>query len=223
MKSNIHKKMLRFATAEVFLQLGFERTTEQALNIVADAVSYSLESMAQRVRPFQDCPTRASVDLLVDSFYDSEQYQKEELLQFLDQQLQIRRQLREKTEDGLLQHALKTLPYETAHTSTLRMASAMSVEERAQPKALEEMVLDDFLAGFIDRCAQESPCRAATDYNYDTSVPIVNSAGLDSSMTDVAGLDAIPVGRVDDILTAQELFLEDFSNKEKYKVFRMST
>lgn len=223
MKSSIHKKMLRFAAAEAFLQLGFERTAEQALNIVADVVSYYLEAMVQRMHPFQDSSAKTITDLLVGSFYGSEQYQKEELFPFLDQQLQIRRQMREKAEDGILQHALKTLPHEAAHPSPLRMVNAISVEERARPKILDEMVLDEFLADFIEGCSQEDSRRAVTGYAYDMSVPIVSSTGAESGASDEARIDALPAGRVDDVLEVQELFLEDFSGKEKYKVFRMSS
>ncbi|KAI5168690.1 hypothetical protein PAEPH01_0336 [Pancytospora epiphaga] len=224
MKSNFYKKLIRFAAAEVLMQLGFERTTEHALNIIADVATHYMESMILRIYPFQSSPTENVIDMLIRAFYGFEQYQKDELVSFLEQQLQVRRQMRDKPEDNVLQHALRSLPMESTRSHSLRMINTTAVEERARPRILEEMIMDGFLSEYIERCNQiETRPSVMKNYRYDTSVQIVSSLDLKNEEGVRCDVGTFSTGRGEDALASQELFLEDFPSKEKYKVFKLSS
>lgn len=215
MKSNMYKKMLRLVATEVFLQLGFERATEQSLNIGTDLLSYYLEALVKRMVPFRGAGTRTIVDMLVSDFYRNRQYEKEELLQFLEQQALVRRQSKEKTEGDPLQlNVLKTLPQEVSFRNTFQNINMLAIEEKNRPKVTEEIIIDDFLAGFVEKCSAETVHRAVVDFSFDTSNI------LEEVYSGAQPKDEGPFCVQPDILAIQEFFLEDFSEKEKYKTFK---
>ncbi|KAI4291628.1 hypothetical protein PAPHI01_0902 [Pancytospora philotis] len=215
----MYQKLLRFAAAETFLQLGFEKTSEHALNIAADLLAHYIEAQTKRILPFQGGAAAAPVKMLVADFYRLEEYQKEELFQFLDQQMQIRRQTKEKAEDGMLQHALNAMPQEARdafRTNAFKMAGAVHPEEKSRHKVVHEISVDGFLAEFIGKCSAKEPEQRAAP------AP-VDGTGILSDCYQIVPAPAAPkegaTPRPPSVFKpAQTLFSEDYAGSEIYKI-----
>lgn len=231
MKSSIYKRMLRLVSAEVFLQLGFERASEQAINLSSDLLEFYIEALVKRMVPLQACDGGAVVGHLVHGCYRTEEYQKDELMQFLDQQNLIKKQLKERSEgESSLLHVLKVLPQEINFKSTHRNSRNLTIEERSSgpSKVAAEVFVDDCLNAFIGECSGEPSRRAVQEYAFEISRLLVEDtkgaagdggtggAGADEALKGVC----VPACREGDILHEQELFLEDLSGSGRFEIFR---
>lgn len=159
MKTSIYKKMLRLAAAEIFLQLGFERGSEGTINLCADILEYYTEALIKRIQPFQHVDSNIIINTLISNFYYTEQYQADELVQFIEQQNILRKQLKPVDEqNNNLLHLLRILPPETNFKPTNRHNRNLSIEEKnieGPSKIISEVAVDDFLNEFIDECNKE--------------------------------------------------------------------
>lgn len=222
MKSNMNKKLLRLVATEVFLQFGFERATEQSLNIGTDLLAHYIEALVKCTIPFQDCDWRSTAEALLDGFYGTERYQINELHQFVDQQYMIKKQIKEKMDGDApssLLHALKILPQELSVKNTQRYTKNTTIEEKSSQKVHEEVEVDDFLNQFIEACGTEKGVRGAEEYQYDTTVILEEVADCFDKNRFLNLVDNASDTQVD-VLALQEHFMEDFSGKERYRVFK---
>jgi len=215
MKSNMHRRLLRLVATEVFLQLGFERATEQSLNIGADLISYYLEALVKRMAPLQDAEPYTIINMVVGDFYADGEYEKEEMLQFLEQQVLIRRQSKERVEGDPLQlHVLKAQPQEMSFRNALQNINTLAVGEKSRPKATEEVAIDSTMTAFIEKCNAETAARSVAEFNFDTTKI------LEEICEDAQSKDEGPFCSQFDISAIQEFALEDFSGRERYRVYK---
>lgn len=208
MKSCLHKKLLKLVSAEVFLQVGFERGTEQALNLTTDLLAFYLETLVKRSSYLQSVTPRLIISHLIDMFYYNEEYQCEELYQFVEQQIQMKTIIKEygDTESSLL-HMLKILPEEINLKSAQRSSTNLTIEERNNPvKIVIEAPMEDFLCQFIEECSKETGNRVMTKHSFDISRVL-------EEQTKISG-PSIPIEMIPDALHDQEPISHNFTNRE---------
>lgn len=179
MKSNLEKKILKLVVAEILIQIGFERTTDQAMNLCVDLLVFYLENTIKHSMIFGNCPAKHAIANLFFKFYYSEQYQKEELYQFAIQQAQIRRSVKEKIEDANnLLYMLKVLPPGIYFRNTHIKTNTLTIEEKNSPvKIIEKANLDEFLYNFINECngsPSDTSSNTKPEYWEDSTLNISN-------------------------------------------------
>jgi Histone-fold protein len=242
MKSNINRKILRLVSTEVLLQIGFEKTTEQSLNIITEVFAYYMESLIKKAAVLQGCDGRNLCKILIADTYRSEQYQLGELSQFLDQQNLIKRQLREKAEGEedscSLLHSLKVLPQGMSLKSTFKNTKSTTIEEKSNREIFIEIKLDDFLNQFIEESYKSENRRQLVkkingskildkivlDHKKEPEVRLDNKledrkAARTSEVKEEIG-KKMRVNYKEDIIMEQQYFVEDFSGIERYKTFK---
>lgn len=227
MKSDINKKIFRLLSTEVLLQVGFERSTEHAMNILAEILAFYLESLAKKVVPFSECSPEVANKFLVEDTYFSEQYQIRELHSFLEQQIFIKKQLKDKFDvecDESLLHSLRVLPKGVSLKSAFRNAKAMTLEEKKSMDVHQDVQLDEFMSEFVEKSGLEASRRVAGVYAFNCSKVIegINEQGVRERKATIEDLGVAPKNRIfgyhDSVLAEQELMIEDFNGTEKYKV-----
>lgn len=221
MKSDIYRKLLRTVAVETFLQLGFERASEQSVNIAADLLAHYLTAQVLRILPYRRS-SRSAARILVADFYCLEEYQKDELFQFLDQQLQMRRQPKEKTEDGTLQHALNAIPQEARdafRTTALRISGALQPDEKTSMKIVNEVPVDGFLVEFITQCNAQAAVPQTVLAEPDGEGILTNGCAVVSDPPSPKP-EALRCEFPQMVQSPQELFCEDFASTEKFGILR---
>ena len=161
MKCRLHKKLLSFAVAEILSQLGFERCTSQCMAILSDLLEYYAESLLRRIQSLEDIPSDLAVMYLLKSTYDEEQYQYDELLQFIEQQRQLKSLIKDVSDEPpSLMHALRILPPDFKLETPGRTTSHLGAEEKNRPAhVIAEAEVDDFLREFIEKSIGEGRTR----------------------------------------------------------------
>lgn len=237
MKTDVNKKLLKLISAEVLLQTGFEKSTEQALNILTEAFSYFIERTIMNIRPIQngrdlDSPDETLKDeshgicrFLLEDTYRDEQYQIKECLKFLEQQILLKMQLAGKhnieCEESLL-HSLKLLPKGITLRSVCKNTRTATLEEKKSAEITEDIQVDEYMNEFINKSSSEASRRVVEGYSFDCSkiVDYVDGNGL----VPFERISSAPKDQICDFrdffLAEQELFIEDFKNTMKYRVFR---
>ncbi|ELA42236.1 uncharacterized protein VICG_00635 [Vittaforma corneae ATCC 50505] len=145
MKTDINKKLLKLVSTEVLLQLGFERSTEQALNIITEIFSFYLESLIKKAISVQksdgkDDSNEGSANTshldcryLIEDTYHEEQYQIKELVKFMEQQIALKTQLTNRHDvecEESLFHALRLLPKGASLRSVFKNTRGATLEEK---------------------------------------------------------------------------------------------
>ncbi|KCZ81419.1 hypothetical protein H312_01174 [Anncaliia algerae PRA339] len=116
MKRTIYFKIAKLAIAEILLQVGFERTNEESLNILTDVFCHFIDEKLKRIKDIQH--HRYGIHRLPLPFYvmfqnvNTNSYKYKELISFLDYQIYLKNYLKEKykVESESLLQSLKILP-----------------------------------------------------------------------------------------------------------------
>ena len=224
MKSNINKRILRLASTEILIQLGFEKSTEQSLNIINEVFTYYMEALIKRMIPFEKANYDSIIKMLIDEFYGEEQFQISELSQFLELQNQIKKQLKEKSEfpeDTSLLHSLKVLPRGVNFKSTFKNTKNMAIEEKNSNEVFAEVVVDDFLNNFIEESSKENGKKIIQETISENSKNLEKIV-LETKFGDrnCGHAKELNIKPQEDIIKEQEFFIEDFGEIEKYKTFK---
>ena len=64
MKSDLYKKILRLSIVEILLQLGFEKCSEESLNIFTEILEYYIEKITDIIYKFREHSTTYDIDTL---------------------------------------------------------------------------------------------------------------------------------------------------------------
>lgn len=221
MKTDVNKKLLKLVSTEILLQIGFEKSTEQSLNILTDIASFYLETLIKRVIPIYNKEDKRTSKYLIEQTYEEEQYQIKELSKFLEQQIAIKTQLEEKHEiecEDSLFHSLKLLPKGITLKSVFKNTKALTLEEKKNREIVEDILVDEFMSDFIEKCSKEGGERKVEDYSLDCSKIIEKESGeglVPFERMNTKGKENI-FGIKDGILAVQELFIEDFYGTETF-------
>lgn len=229
MKPDSNKKIIQLLSVEILQQIGFEKSTEQALNIITDIFTYFFESLIEKCCPFAGCDPSVVIRFLVDDTYSTEQYQIKELLNFIDQQILIKNQLKEKYDidcDESILHSLRILPKGVSLKSAFKNTKTMTLEEKKSLEIYHEIHLDDFMVEFIEKSGDVPSKRTVESYSFDCSniLEKINTSESNSQKIGFETSSLAPKGRIfgyfDDVLAEQELFIEDFNGIEKHRILR---
>lgn len=227
MKSDVNKKIFRLLSTEVLLQVGFERSTEHAMNILAEIFVFYLESLTRKVHPFSACGPEVANKFLIEDTYFSEKCQVRELQSFLEQQVFMKKQLKDKLDvecDESLLHSLRILPKGVSLKSAFRNTKTMTLEEKKSMEVHQEVQLDDFMSEFIEKSGLEGNRRAVEVYAFNCSKVVegINEKGIRECKVTFEEASTAPkdciFGYCDSVLAEQELMIEDFNGAEKYRI-----
>lgn len=217
MKTTADRKLLKLVVTETLLQLGFERATDYALNILTEVFSFHMESFVKRAAVFQTEHNEEVCRYLIEDAYWEEQYQVKELIRFMEQQISL---LGERQGESPF-HALKLIPKGvTSLRSVYKNSGTSALEERKSKEVTEDIHVDEYMEHFIDEGSAEEGTRQASDYSFDCSI----------IATDTKCNGLVPYERVntkpkewlcgvrDYVLADQDYFIDDFVGTEKYKI-----
>lgn len=226
MKTDVNKKLLRLISTEILLQLGFERSTEQALNVLTEIFSFYLESMIQKLIPVSSCEDSDKLcRFLIEDAYRESEYEAKELLKFIEQQISFKLMLVDKHNadcDESLLHALKLLPKGISMKSVFKNTKTATLEQKKSVDIIEDIVVDDFMNNFIHKSSLETSRRVVGSYSFDCSriVEDINGNGL-VPFDRINGKQKSQIcGYKDVYLAEQELFIEDFYGNERYAILK---
>ncbi|KAM0681329.1 hypothetical protein GINT2_000529 [Glugoides intestinalis] len=224
MKVDVNKKLLKLVCTEVLLQLGFERSVEQALNVLTEIFSFYLEFLIQKVVPLLGCEDSTLLcKFLIENTYEDEQYQIRELFKFMEHQISLKALLVDKHNvdcDESLFYSLKLLPKGVSFRSVFRNTKTTTLEEKKSINITEDIAVDEFMNKFVDSCSSENSKRVLGTYAFDCSKIFedINGNGLvPFERINLKPKDSI-CGYRDQYLAEQELFIEDFCGTERYEV-----
>jgi hypothetical protein len=172
MKSNIDTKILKLAVAEILSQCGFERTTEQTLNVLVDVLNYYIEQLTVRMKRKQGRGISAENihRTIIDEIYGNCTYQVFELLSFLRYQINLKNYLLEKYDAGLeesLLHTIRILPKNVQLKGLTRSSKAVgNMSEVQEESAQSSIKIDRFMEDFISSSLSEQSRREVGEYSF---------------------------------------------------------
>lgn len=224
MKVDVNKKLLKLVCTEVLLQLGFERSVEQALNVLTEVFNFYFEFLIRKVVPLLGSDDNTVLcKFLIENTYDDEQYQIRELFKFMEQQISLKALLIDKHNlecDESLFYSLKLLPKGVSLRSVFRNAKTTTLEEKKSINITEDITVDEFMNKFVESCSSESSRRVLGTYEFDCSTIVEDANGnglVPFERINLKHKDSI-CGYRDQYLAEQELFIEDFYGTERYEV-----
>lgn len=224
MKSSLYPKIAKLSVAEILLQVGFENTSEQALNVLGDILLYHVEWMTKRILPFTESEDEIQIKRLLLDLFSNEEYQKDELYQFIEQQNLIRKQLKEKIDgecDQNLLSLLKILPKDVSLETSFKNAKNVALEEVSiHSSVYEEVNVDSFLNAFIENAMKTPVSRTISTNIQPMPSPDVKVNEIQNQ------LDTInKISQNEDLQETKNCdqlsLLEDFSIREVRKVFKL--
>lgn len=231
MKPDSNKKILQLLSAEILLQIGFEKSTEHSLHIMTDVFVYYFESLIRKCIPFNGIEPDILLQYLIEDTYMTELYQKKELYSFLDQQISIKAQLKDKFDiecDESLLHSLRILPKGVSLKSAFKNTKTMTVEEKKSMEIYPEIQIDDFMADFIEKSSSQ-PSRSLPEifkFSGLKAIEEIKPVEIDDVNLEVnfeiRSLEPRKTifGVYDEILAEQDFFMEDFQETQRYKILR---
>lgn len=237
MKTDVNKKLLKLISTEVLLQAGFEKSTEQALNILTEMFSHFIERIIMNIRPIQNGreldkqeetlrnEAHGICKFLLEDIYRDEQYQIKECMKFLEQQILLKMQLTGKhnieCEESLL-HSLKLLPKGITLRSISKNTRTTTLEEKKSVEITEDIQIDEYMNEFIGKSSLEASRRVVEGYSFDCSKIVEHTSG--NGLVPFERVSCLPNNQICDFrdffLAEQELFTEDFDNTFKYTIFK---
>jgi hypothetical protein len=172
MKSNINVKILRLAVVEILSQCGFERTTEQTLNVLVDVLNYYIEQLAIRMggKQSRGISPEHIYRAVIDEMYGKCTYQIPELLAFLKYQINLKNYLLEKYDIGCeesLLHTIRVLPKNVQLRGVLRSSKAVGNVNEMQEESMHGSIkIDKFMEDFISSSLSEQSRREVGMYSH---------------------------------------------------------
>lgn len=172
MKSNVNTKILKLAVVEVLAQSGFDRTAEQALNVLTDIMKYYIEQIAVRMKKSSEggiAPEIACRSLIGDLYRECK-YQIPELLSFLRYQLNIKNYLFDRynigCEESIL-HILRVLPKNIQLKTLVRNNRNLSNTSEIREDSPEEGIrFDEPMRAFVNAGLSEQSKRVVGNYEF---------------------------------------------------------
>lgn len=164
MKSDLYKKILRLSIVEILLQLGFEKCSEESLNIFTEILEYYIEKITDIIYKFREHSTTYDIDtlneiniitLILDNAYANHQYNYNELLQFMSQQINMVSNITTDTNGKSMLNLLKFLPKNQSLHRLYKVNKSKPIGDNNEIKesgVVGEVELDCFLKNFIKNC-----------------------------------------------------------------------
>lgn len=185
MRQRVYFKIVKLAVTETLVQVGFERSSEDALNVMADIFCFHLESNFRRMKAMQYLRFGAyKVPLSLFTYAKSihiGSYAYGETMAFLACQSALSLHLREKFKvdgDNLLQ-MLKVLPPRRIKLEVFNKQHRVSLSQaKSDVTESKDIEIDDFMTAFLEKALDEEGC-AQPDYvgNTDLSSELVRMGG----------------------------------------------
>ncbi|ORD94874.1 Y551 [Enterospora canceri] len=248
MKTELNKKILRIAVVEILLQTGFEKCTEESLNVLSEVFSYYIEQVIAEIlipqtevdespgpKKLKKEETFCPAKLLLTRFYHNSQYNYQEMLQFLNQQIGIVRMLRDTpktktnhTEPNNMLSILKFLPKNQSLKNLSKAARRIEVEEKKESEEEDEAemdtFLDNFLNDFIEKCVikyQNHPEKVPVEYEYDLGQAICENNENGETENGV-GFEQIETVMNTTENEEQQTFFNEFGRPKKRMIKRVN-
>lgn len=165
MKSGMNIKIVKLAVVEILLQSGFDKTADQALNVLTDVLRYYIEQLGCRVqrRHEQGAVTGLVCRTLVEEIYRENEYQVCELLSFLRYQITVKNYLSDRynvgSEESIL-HILRVLPKNAQLRMLVRNGGNLNEMNEVEKSVVEDNVsFDEFTREFVESSLSEASRR----------------------------------------------------------------
>lgn len=156
MKKAINFKIAKLAVIEILLQVGFERASEDSLNILTDVFCHFLEQKFRRIKEIKE--HRYGIHKLPLPFHvmclgiNTYSYKFKEIISFLEYQIFLKDYIKEKykiEEDSLLQ-CLRVLPQKLNFKTIKKDFFLVNQEVKIDHFEKEEIEIDKHILEFID-------------------------------------------------------------------------
>lgn len=183
MRQRVCFKIAKLAVAEVLLQTGFERSSDDALSTLADIFCYSMERGFRKVRDMQSLRFgiyRIPLSLYIYAkSFNLRSYRQREIGAFMCYQASLSSHLKEKfkAEGDCLLQMLKVLPQRSIKLEVQSKQYHAGIREmKSDVTESREMEVDDFMMGFLEKVSRtdsrlESQCRRYADLSGELAMP----------------------------------------------------
>lgn len=172
MKSNINTKILKLAVVEILAQSGFDKTAEQALNVLTDILKYYIEQLVSRIKRNHESGVVPELvyRIVIRELYAECEYQIPELLSFLRYQINIKNYLSDRynvgCEESIL-HILRVLPKNVQLKTLVRNNRNLNdASEMKEEFVDEDVTFDDFTRDFVESSLSEQSRRVVGEYKF---------------------------------------------------------
>lgn len=160
MKSNLNIKILKLCISEICIQVGFERISEQSLNILADVLKHYISQISLKLNKAigPNVYFQHGSRFCIDNFLISESYRERELSSFLKSQIALRKYLGDQGSSKSLLHYFKILPNDQIFTGITRNNSnEIDPEPNLKSSFVTETIdKDEEFKNFLKHCNPES-------------------------------------------------------------------
>ncbi|AFM98269.1 hypothetical protein EHEL_050580 [Encephalitozoon hellem ATCC 50504] len=174
MKSNMSSKILKLAVVEVLSQSGFDKTADQALNVLTDILRYYIEQLGCRMkrRHGMGVVSDQMCRILIEEIYGECEYQVPELLSFLRYQVTVKNYLSDRynvgSEESIL-HILRVLPKNAQLRMVMRNGSSLREINEIEKEVVEDDVkFDEFTKEFVRSSLLEASRREVREYRFES-------------------------------------------------------
>ncbi|ADM11501.1 uncharacterized protein Eint_050520 [Encephalitozoon intestinalis ATCC 50506] len=174
MKSNMSTKILKLAVVEVLSQSGFDKTADQALNVLTDILRYYIEQLGCRIkkRHGREIVPELVCRILVEEVYEEYEYQIPELLSFLRYQVTMKNYLNDRysmgSEESIL-HILRVLPKNAQLRMVMRNGSNLSDMNEVEKEVVEDDVMfDEFTKEFVKSSLEKESKKGEVEYKLES-------------------------------------------------------
>ncbi|AFN82984.1 hypothetical protein EROM_050510 [Encephalitozoon romaleae SJ-2008] len=175
MKSNMNTKILKLAVVEVLSQSGFDKTADQALNVLTDVLRYYIEQLGCRMkrRHGKGVVPEMMCRILVEETYGECEYQVPELLSFLRYQVTVKNYLSDRynvgSEESIL-HILRVLPKNAQLRMVMRSGGNLREMNEVEREVVEDDVkFDEFTKEFVKSSLLEAGEREVREYRFESA------------------------------------------------------
>lgn len=165
MKSNLNTKILKLSIAEICIQLGFDKITEQSMNLLCDVLRYYIIQLSLRLGKFEQTNF---VDIIIKNIFNdfliADSYQEKEVIVFLKAQNSVKKYFNENSNNKSFLHMLKILPNNQKFFSTNQNNNEshknhfkqLNIEKNIKPYFFNEFrQKDETLINFVKKCKTE--------------------------------------------------------------------
>lgn len=221
MKSNMNMRIIKLAMAEIVMQCGFERISEQALNIMSDVFRHYLEQMAKRMNLMGETHVCFEVvaRAIINDFLVEDSYQNKELFNFLHTQLQQKKYLGEKIDDDSLLHTLKVIPKSVDLTNVCRNTAGFSLVPNIKNGSSNvSLEVDPQMDDFINGCLSERSRRVVVGDNKYKLLEILSGEDLGKGEMTKEVHQGILKKRP--LVNVPQSILTDYDYRERRKIFK---
>ncbi|KAK6089845.1 hypothetical protein P3W45_001193 [Vairimorpha bombi] len=160
MKSNLNIKILKLCISEICIQVGFERISEQSLNILSDVLKHYISQISLKLNKAvgSNVCFENSSRFCINNFLISDSFREREISSFLKSQIALRKYLGDQGTGKSLLHSLKILPNDQIFTGITRNNSnEIDPEPNLKTSFVTETIdKDEEFKKFLKHCNPES-------------------------------------------------------------------